>query len=62
MKLPGNGEKSSKKVAGCNYLPCKADPCISINKAIGDEPISFVIILMEEFLVHQKPLKKSLKQ
>jgi Reverse transcriptase (RNA-dependent DNA polymerase) len=35
-------------MAGCNYFPSKADPCLFIKKASGGEPMSFVIIYVDE--------------
>jgi hypothetical protein len=35
-------------MAGCNYFPSKADPCLFIKKASGDEPLSFVIIFFDD--------------
>jgi hypothetical protein len=35
-------------MAGCNYFPTKSDPFLLIKKAIGDEPLSFVIIYVDD--------------
>jgi hypothetical protein len=35
-------------MAGCNYFPSKADPCLFIKKANGDEPLAFVIIYVDD--------------
>jgi hypothetical protein len=37
-------EEIQRTMAGCNYYPSKADPCLFIKKANGDEPLSLVII------------------
>jgi heptaprenylglyceryl phosphate synthase len=34
-------------MAGCNYVPSKADPCLFNKKAKGDKPLSFVIIYVD---------------
>jgi hypothetical protein len=35
-------------MAGCNYFPSTADPCLFIMKANGDEPLSFVIFYFDD--------------
>jgi hypothetical protein len=37
-------KKFKNVMAGCNYYPSKADPCLFLKKVKVDEPISFVII------------------
>jgi hypothetical protein len=37
-------EEIKEPMAGCNYFPSKAHPCLVTKKANGDEPLSFVII------------------
>jgi hypothetical protein len=45
VKLPDNGGRSSKKL----WLHVrKADPCLLIKKANGDEPLSFVMIYVND--------------
>jgi hypothetical protein len=41
-------KKFIEATAGCNYFPSKADHCIFIKKANGDEPLSFVIIYVDD--------------
>jgi hypothetical protein len=35
-------------MAGCNYFPSKADPCLFIKKANCDDPPSFVIVYVDD--------------
>jgi hypothetical protein len=35
-------------VAGCSYVPSKSDPCLFIKNAEKDEPLSFVIIYVDD--------------
>jgi Reverse transcriptase (RNA-dependent DNA polymerase) len=35
-------------LAECSYYPSKSDPCLFIKKAEKDEPLSFVIICMDD--------------
>jgi Reverse transcriptase (RNA-dependent DNA polymerase) len=42
-------------MAGCNYFSSIANPCLFIKKAIGDEPLSFVIIYVDNGGIIGKP-------
>jgi Reverse transcriptase (RNA-dependent DNA polymerase) len=41
-------KKFKEAMAGGNYFPSKADPCLFIKKANGDKPLSFVIIYVDD--------------
>jgi Reverse transcriptase (RNA-dependent DNA polymerase) len=41
-------KKFKEVMAMCNYFPSKADPCLFIKKAQKDEPLSFVIICVDD--------------
>jgi Reverse transcriptase (RNA-dependent DNA polymerase) len=41
-------KKFKEAMAGCNYFPCKAYPCLLIKKAKEDETLSFVIIYFDD--------------
>jgi Reverse transcriptase (RNA-dependent DNA polymerase) len=41
-------KKFKKAMAGCNYYPSKSDHCLCIKKAQKDEPLSFVIIYVDD--------------
>jgi Reverse transcriptase (RNA-dependent DNA polymerase) len=41
-------KKFKEGIAGCNYYPIKANPCLFIKKAHGDDPLSFVIIYVDD--------------
>jgi hypothetical protein len=50
-KLPGTRQwwkKFKEAMAGCNNFPSKADSCLFIEKADGDEPLSFVIVYVDD--------------
>jgi Reverse transcriptase (RNA-dependent DNA polymerase) len=40
-------KKIKEVMAGCNYYPIKADPCLFMKKVKDDEPMSFVIIYVD---------------
>jgi hypothetical protein len=42
-------------MAGCNYFPSKADPCLFLKKANGDEPLYFVILYVDNGGIIQTP-------
>jgi hypothetical protein len=41
-------KKSMEVMAACNYYPSKSDPCLFIKKAENDDPLSFVIIYVND--------------
>jgi Reverse transcriptase (RNA-dependent DNA polymerase) len=41
-------KKFKESMAGCNYFPSKVDPWLFIKKANCDEPLSFVIIYVDD--------------
>jgi len=41
-------KKFKEVMAGCNYYPSKADPCLFMKKVKDDEPMSFVIIYVDD--------------
>jgi Reverse transcriptase (RNA-dependent DNA polymerase) len=49
------GKKFKEAMAGCNYFPNKADPCLFIEKANGDETLSFVIIYVDHGRINGTP-------
>jgi Reverse transcriptase (RNA-dependent DNA polymerase) len=63
-------KKFKEAMAGCNYFPSKSDPCPFIKRTNGDEPLSFVIIYVDDGVIFGTPeaikevieaLSKSLK-
>jgi Reverse transcriptase (RNA-dependent DNA polymerase) len=48
-------KKFKEAMAGCNYFPSIADPCLFIKKANGDEPLSFVIIFVDDGGIIETP-------
>jgi Reverse transcriptase (RNA-dependent DNA polymerase) len=40
--------KFKEVMSGCNYYPSKANPCLFIKKVKDDEPMSFVIIYVDD--------------
>ena len=41
-------KKFKEAMSGCGYYPSKSDPCLFIKAATGDEPMSFVIIYVDD--------------
>jgi Reverse transcriptase (RNA-dependent DNA polymerase) len=41
-------KKFKEAMAGCNYFPSMADPCLFTKKAKGDKPLSFVILYVND--------------
>jgi Reverse transcriptase (RNA-dependent DNA polymerase) len=56
-------KKFREVMAGCNYYPSKADPCLFMKKVKDDEPMSFgsFMLMMEVLLEFLKQSKKQLK-
>jgi Reverse transcriptase (RNA-dependent DNA polymerase) len=42
-------------MAGCNYFPRKAEPCLFMIQVFGDEPLSFVIIYDDDGRIFGTP-------
>jgi Reverse transcriptase (RNA-dependent DNA polymerase) len=41
-------KKFKESMAGCNYYPSEDKPCLFMKKLEGDEPISFIIIFVDD--------------
>jgi hypothetical protein len=41
-------KKVKEAMDGCKFFPSKSDPCLFLKKANGDEPLSYVLIYVDE--------------
>jgi Reverse transcriptase (RNA-dependent DNA polymerase) len=48
-------KKNKEVMAECNYYPSKADPCLVVKKVKDDEPMSFVIIYVDDGGINGTP-------